>query len=152
MQLAGVALCRLGDARDVAKTDMQPRRHVQSGVERFDDAVNPVIRQDAACVDHTHNHGFRTLRGGVLNAQVAETDVGLAPVKAQLAEAPVGTPVDDSLRGFCGELIMGVAEVQQIWVLDFHVTPPVPSPHVPTMSLPRQQKAARSAMCGRPTG
>ena len=60
------------------------------------------------------DEGLCSVRGGLRHRQIGEPHVGRATREAKLAEAPFRPPMDDAVRRLRRELVLGVAEEQQV--------------------------------------
>ena len=117
-----------GEGGHVREPVVEPAGHVHAVCERARQHLEPRAREHAAAVGHAYDQGPRAPRRGCGDGDVLDAEIGVTVVQAKLAEAPVGTPVGDALRGLGGERVPGIAEEQQKRRLDIHGgLPPRPS-------------------------
>jgi hypothetical protein len=119
-QLPLMLLGGFGNFRHRGEAGVEARRDIEPRGQRGDDLAGPVPRQDATGIGDADNHrpGAASLRVG--NGQVGEAAIGLAAVKPQLADTPIGTPIDDSLRRLGCELVGYVTKKEEIGSVDLH--------------------------------
>src|SRR5208282_6563020 len=76
--------------------------------------------QNAAGIHDPHDQSPRALRCGFLNTQLGNVQIGLASGQPKLPQTPLAAPINDALRGFCGELVGGVSEKEKVRSADLH--------------------------------
>ena len=118
-QLPLMLLGGFGNFRHRGEAGVEARRDIEPRGQRGDDlAVQCRGRMPPALATPTIIVLAPSLRVG--NGQVGEAAIGLAAVKPQLADTPIGTPIDDSLRRLGCELVGYVTKKEEIGSVDLH--------------------------------
>ncbi len=113
-QLTAVAPGGLTNRPDVDEPRVHPTGHIEAGGKRVDDGLDPSLGYEAAGISDADDHRPRARCSRLLDRHVAKPERRAAAVEPELADASLGSPVDDAARRLRREVVVRVAEKQEI--------------------------------------
>jgi len=119
-KLAAVFLGGCRDLGHVRQAIMEAACKINPGGKCFEQHLAPGGRDDAAAIDHAHDHGLGAFACGLAHIHVGHACIGLAAGQAHLAQTFLQPPLRHADRGFGRERIGRFAEKEQVRRLDFH--------------------------------
>jgi hypothetical protein len=79
-----------------------------------------MLGQDAACIRNANNQGASAPLHRLSDGHIGNAHIRFAFRHPQLRQAPITPPIDNALRRFRRELIVNVAEKEEVGMADFH--------------------------------
>ncbi len=131
-QPPAVALGGRADRLDVGKPRMHTAGDVHARRHGAHDGVDPGLGDEAASVGDPDDHGLRPRARRRIDRHVGKAEGGPAAVEPELAEAPLGPPLEHAAGGFRRQIVARVAEKEQIGPVHWAILA-MRSAHAPIM-------------------
>ncbi len=109
---------------------MKAARHIEAGLDSFDDHGRPMIGKDASRIGDAHDQGLGSRVRRLANAEFRNAKVRLASGKAELTQTPIPAPIYDPLRRLGCKPVAGVSEEKKIGGTDLHTRTPGLAAHI----------------------